>query len=70
MATLASLISLIPGGIGITEGLLALIFTGAGITSGIVLISTLVFRFFSFWIWIPIGLASYITLKRSIQEKQ
>jgi uncharacterized protein (TIRG00374 family) len=68
VATLAGLISFIPGGLGVTEGSLGLVYSGLGIPLSLTLMSILVFRFFSFWIWIPIGLISYLTLKRSINE--
>ena len=63
-ATLFGLISFIPGGLGVTEASLALIYSGMGVPSAIALMSILVFRFFSFWIWIPFGLYSYLSLTR------
>jgi len=68
VATLAGLISFIPGGLGVTEGSLALIYSGLAIPSSIALMTILVFRFFSFWIWIPVGLVSYLTLRRGNSE--
>jgi len=64
VATLVSLISFVPGGLGVTEGSLGLIYAGAGIPVSLALMTILIFRFFSFWIWVPIGFISYITLKR------
>lgn len=69
VATLASLITFIPGGLGIAEGSMWLVYSGLGIAGSLALMAILVFRFFSFWIWIPIGLYSYLTLqKRGIDE--
>lgn len=65
ISTLIGQISLIPGGLGITEGSMSLIYGAIGIPISLVVTAVLVFRFFSFWIWIPIGLISYITLKRA-----
>lgn len=58
------MITFIPGGLGVTEGSLGLIFSGLAVPSSIALMSILVFRFFSFWIWVPFGLYSYISLMR------
>ncbi len=68
VATLAGLISFIPGGLGVTEGSMALIYSGLAIPTSVALMSILVFRLFSFWIWIPIGLVSYLTLRRGNSE--
>lgn len=64
IATLVGLISFIPGGFGVTEGSLGLIFAGFGVPLAVSVTSIIVFRLFSFWIWIPIGLYSYISLSR------
>jgi len=64
IASLVGMISFIPGGLGVTEGSLGLLYSGLGVPSGIALISILVFRLFSFWIWIPFGLYSFISLTR------
>ncbi len=64
VSSLAGMASFIPGGLGVTEGTLALILTGLGTPSTIALMSILVFRFFSFWIWIPVGLYSFFSLKK------
>jgi uncharacterized protein (TIRG00374 family) len=64
VATIFGLISFIPGGLGVTEATLALIYSGMGVPSEIALLSILVFRFFSFWIWIPFGLYSYLSLSK------
>jgi glycosyltransferase 2 family protein len=65
VSSLAGMASFIPGGLGVTEGTLALIITGFGTPGAIALTSVLVFRFFSFWIWIPVGLFSFFSLRKS-----
>lgn len=70
VATLAGMISFIPGGLGVTEGSLALIYSGLGVPSTLALMAILIFRLFSFWIWIPIGLVSYLTLRREITKQK
>lgn len=70
LSTLAGMISFIPGGLGVTEGSLGLIFNSFSIPLSISLVSILVFRILSFWIWIPIGLISYLTLSREISQNK
>jgi glycosyltransferase 2 family protein len=67
VATLLGMVSFIPGGLGVTEGSMALVYSSMGIPSAIALTSILVFRFFSFWIWIPFGLYSFVSLSRKKQ---
>ena len=64
VASLVGMISFIPGGLGVTEASLALMYSGLGVPSNLALMSILVFRLFSFWIWIPIGLYSYVSLSQ------
>jgi len=64
IATIVGMISFIPGGLGVTEGSLGLLYGGLGVPGAIVVTSILVFRLFSFWIWIPFGLYSFISLSR------
>jgi len=68
ISTLAGMISFIPGGLGVTEGSLGLIFNSFSVPLSITLVSILVFRLLSFWIWIPIGLISYVTMAREISQ--
>lgn len=63
VATLLGILSFVPGGIGVTEGVLALIFAGMGVPSALALTAVLVFRLFSFWMWIPVGFLSYLSLQ-------
>lgn len=69
-ARILSLISFIPGGLGITEGTLALIFIGFGIPASTALAAVLIFRLISFWLPVPVGAASFISLRKNyIKEK-
>ncbi len=70
IATLIGLISLIPGGLGVTEGSMSLMFSGLGLPLSVSVAAVLIFRLFSFWIWIPIGLISYTTLKNDNKKYQ
>ncbi|AKM82573.1 MAG: hypothetical protein UT28_C0001G0793 [Berkelbacteria bacterium GW2011_GWE1_39_12] len=61
-ASLLGMASFIPGGLGVVEGTMGLMYSGLGVPSSLALMSILVFRFFSFWIWIPFGLYSFISM--------
>ena len=69
VAFLAGMISFIPGGLGVVEGSLVLIYTGLAVPSALAVAAILVFRLFSFWIWIPFGLYSYISLSKETKKK-
>jgi|GEM_PF-918538 len=69
VSTIFGLLSAIPGGIGVTDGSLVLIYSSLGVTSSIALMATLVFRLFSFWIWIPVGFLSYLSLQKENVSK-
>lgn len=64
IARLLSLISFIPGGLGVTEGALVLIFIGFGIPSSVAIAGVLIFRLISFWLPIPVGLGSFLSLQK------
>jgi len=64
IARVLALISFIPGGLGMTEGALALIFIGFGIPASIALAGVLIFRFISFWLTLPVGLGSFLSLQK------
>lgn len=69
ISTLAGLISFIPGGLGVTEGMMGILYSGMGVPLSVALTSILVFRLFSFWIWIPIGIFSFFSLRRGANDK-
>lgn len=64
VATLLGNLSFIPGGMGVTEGTMVLIFSSLGVEPTVALTAVLVFRLFSFWMWIPIGLYSFLALQK------
>lgn len=70
VASFAGMASFIPGGLGVTEGILGVVLAGLGVPVSIALTSILVFRFFSFWIWIPVGLYSFISLRNSNEKEK
>jgi len=70
LSTLAGMISFIPGGLGVTEGFMGLLFNSFSIPLSVAVVSILVFRLLSFWIWIPIGLISYVTMAREISKER
>lgn len=63
LATLLSYVSFIPGGIGVFEFSMAGIYAGFGVPFYLGFVSTLIFRGFSFWLPIPVGLLFYRTAK-------
>lgn len=56
-------LTLAPAGVGTAEATLILIFLQAGVEAHVAVAATLVFRLISFWLPIPFGAASYISLK-------
>jgi len=64
VARVLALVSFIPGGLGVTEGALALVFIGFGIPSSVALAGVLIFRFISFWLTLPVGLGSFLSLQK------
>lgn len=68
VATLVSLLSFIPGGIGILEGTLTLTLISLGVPADIALFSVLLYRLFSFWLLMPVGFVSFLTLQTEIAK--
>lgn len=64
IATILGIISAVPGGLGVVEGAMVLIFSSMGVPAALALTAVLVFRLFSFWIWMPIGFFSYLSLQK------
>ncbi|MBM2820400.1 MAG: hypothetical protein HW405_160 [Candidatus Berkelbacteria bacterium] len=58
-------ISFIPGGLGVAEASLSLIFISFGIPASTALAAVLIFRLISFWIPIPVGFWSFLSLQRN-----
>ncbi len=65
IARILSTISFIPGGVGISEASMGLIFIGFGIPAPTALAAVLIFRLLSFWLPIPVGLSSFLSLQKN-----
>jgi uncharacterized protein (TIRG00374 family) len=59
LGRLFSLISFLPGGIGAFEGSMVLVFNSMGIRLELALAVMLIYRFFSYWLYFPVGLVCY-----------
>jgi len=68
IATLLGLISFIPGGLGVVEGVLSLGLIGLGVSANIALFGVLLFRLMSFWLIMPIGFVSFVTMQSEIKN--
>lgn len=64
ISSFLGMVSFIPGGLGVVEGSMGLIYAGLGVPSSIAIMAILVFRFFSFWIWIPFGIYSFVSMSK------
>jgi len=63
LTTLASILSFIPGGLGVNESVSSLLLISFGTPASIALFSVLVYRLISFWLIIPVGFISFLGLK-------
>lgn len=59
VANIAGLIAILPGGVGVYEGLMTAVLAGAGIPKALALSATLVYRILSMSIFLPIGFIFY-----------
>ncbi len=59
VANIAGLIAIIPGGIGVYEGLMTLVMASAGIPKALALSATIVYRVLNMIIFLPIGFVFY-----------
>lgn len=59
VANIAGLFSILPGGVGIYEGLMTAVLTSAGIPRALALSATLVYRILNMAIFLPIGFVLY-----------
>lgn len=66
LANILAVIPITPGGLGIIEGVLVPTLVGFGVPNkSIALLAVLIYRFFNFWLPIPIGGLSYLSLRFS-----
>lgn len=52
-----------PGGLGAVEALLLALFAGFGVPSAIAVAAVLVYRLINYWLPLPIGLVTYVTVR-------
>ncbi len=69
IANVAAAIPITPGGLGVVEGIMIPLITGFGTTRGIAILGVLSYRLFNFWIPIPVGVGTYVSLKLSRGEE-
>ena len=65
VANVAGLVAVLPGGVGIYEGLMTGVMASAGVRQALALSATLVYRVFNMLISLPIG---YILYRRALKE--
>lgn len=70
IANILSIISWIPGGLGVVEGSLGLIFISFGVPADLAWIAVLIYRLISFWLPIPAGMYSFFSLMRKVRTKE
>ncbi|MCA9348447.1 flippase-like domain-containing protein, partial [Candidatus Saccharibacteria bacterium] len=59
VANFAGLVAILPGGVGIYEGMMTAVMTGAGVGKALALSATIVFRVLSMLLGLPIGYYLY-----------
>ncbi len=64
LANVIAVIPLTPGGLGIVEGVLIPTLVGFGVTKGVATAGVLSYRIAAFWLPIPLGAVSYLTVRR------
>lgn len=69
VATTLGAISLIPGGLGVLEGTLGLMLVNIGVPIDITVLGVMGYRLLSFWLLIPIGIISMISLNQNGSKK-
>jgi uncharacterized membrane protein YbhN (UPF0104 family) len=60
--------SFLPGGIGIVEGTMAALYDGLGVPDGVTVVVILIYRFFSFWLPLLIGLPLIPYLQHAVGD--
>lgn len=66
LANILAVIPVTPGGLGIIEGVLVPTLVGFGVPNkSIALLAVLIYRFFNFWLPIPVGGSCYLSLRFS-----
>jgi uncharacterized protein (TIRG00374 family) len=71
VANIAGLVAVLPGGVGVYEGLMTAVLAGAGIPKALALSATLVYRVLNMALFLPIGFVLYqISLRKLNQDRQ
>jgi uncharacterized protein (TIRG00374 family) len=65
IALILSMLTLVPETPGVIESSLVLVFLGLGFPAHIALFSSLLFRLFSFWLPLPLGIITYFTIRKN-----
>jgi uncharacterized protein (TIRG00374 family) len=63
LANVLAAIPLVPGGLGVVEATLTSALVGFGTTRGVALLGVLTYRFVNFWLPIPLGGLTYLSLQ-------
>lgn len=63
LVNLLALLPLTPGGLGIVEGVLVPVLVSFGTPRGVALLGVLAWRFFAFWMPIPVSSLTYLSLR-------
>lgn len=66
IANIAGLVAILPGGVGVYEGLMTAVMAATGVRKGLALSATVVYRVFNMALFLPIG---YILYHRSLQSE-
>jgi uncharacterized protein (TIRG00374 family) len=65
VANVAGLVAILPGGVGIYEGLMTGVMASAGVDEALALSATVVYRIFNMSLFLPIG---YVLYQRAVNE--
>jgi putative heme transporter len=68
VANIAGLVAVVPGGVGVYEGLMTAVLAGAGIPKALALSATLVYRVLNMALFLPIGFVLYQIAQRRKQN--
>ena len=63
IANVAGALPLTPGGLGVVDSAAPLLLVGFGVTRSVATLGVLAWRLVNFWLPIPVGAVSYVSLK-------
>ena len=70
LANVLAVIPITPGGLGVIEGVLIPTLVGFGVPLGIATLGVLTWRLVNFWLPIPVGGGSYLSLRLGTRARQ